>query len=356
MDIAGNGRGGAAFYWWNFGLMLVSFWKTVTSARRWGVLGVMVVGIWSVAQAQAPKNSPNDYIAQWSDVAIREMVAHRIPASITLAQGILESGNGNSELARVSNNHFGIKCHSDWEGGRTYHDDDAKGECFRVYEDAAESFDDHSQFLKRSRYESLFELDITDYKGWAKGLKRCGYATNPQYANKLIDLVERYELYVYDEQALELMAKGEALAEERNDLTASRLTGGREVLVSENTIQYIIAEPGDTYEALARTLDMMPWQFYSYNEVERKDSDHAVEAGEVVYLQPKRSHGREAWATVQDGESLWDFSQRTGVKMKAILRKNRLNAGEPLVPGTKMALRWRLNQAGETPGWRFWVE
>ncbi|MGB0463196.1 MAG: glycoside hydrolase family 73 protein, partial [Flavobacteriales bacterium] len=122
------------------------------------------------------------YIERWKDEAIRQMVEHRIPASITLAQGILESGSGKSELSRKSNNHFGIKCHKGWEGGRTYHDDDRKGECFRVYDDARDSYHDHSLFLKRDRYASLFDLRIDDYKGWAKGLKRCGYATSPTYA------------------------------------------------------------------------------------------------------------------------------------------------------------------------------
>jgi len=306
--------------------------------------------IWPAsARAQAPANKPQEYIAQWSDVAIRQMIDHRIPASITLAQGILESGNGNSELARVSNNHFGIKCHSDWTGGRTYHDDDAKGECFRAYEDAADSFNDHSDFLKRSRYAPLFELEITDYRGWAKGLKQCGYATNPQYADKLIDLVERYELYVYDDQALALMDEDAKLDDARMDLAKNRLVGGREVLLSDNAIQFIVAQPGDTYEALARSLDMMRWQFYRYNEVERKGSDHALEAGEIVYLQPKRSRGIEAWTTVQEGETLWAVSQRTGVSMKAIVRKNRLTVGEPLQAGTRLALNWRLTKEGTAP-------
>lgn len=303
-----------------------------------------------VVSADAQKRlTPHDYIDMWGEVAVGQMVTHHIPASITLAQGILESGNGNSDLAARSNNHFGIKCHSDWTGGRTYHDDDAEGECFRVYDDAAESFDDHSNFLKRSRYESLFELEITDYRGWAKGLKRCGYATNPQYADKLIDLVERYELYVYDDQALALMEKGEQLADEREDLAKNRLVGGHEILLSDNAIQFVVAQPGDTYESLARSLDMMRWQFYRYNEVERKGGDHGLEEGEIVYLQPKRSRGIEAWTTVQEGETLWAVSQRTGVSMKAIVRKNRLSVGEPLQAGTRLALKWRLTKEGTAP-------
>ena len=128
------------------------------------------------------------YIDQWQDEAVRQMQKYGIPASITLAQGILESGNGVSELAQRSNNHFGIKCHSTWTGKRTYHDDDEKGECFRVYDDAKDSYEDHSHFLLRDRYARLFELEPTDYKGWAKGLKACGYATDPSYADRLITL------------------------------------------------------------------------------------------------------------------------------------------------------------------------
>lgn len=320
---------------------------------RWIGAALGAVGlIWPASTwAQAPANTPQDYIARWSDVAIRQMIDHRIPASITLAQGILESGNGNSELARASNNHFGIKCHSDWAGGRTYHDDDAKGECFRVYSDASESFADHSNFLKRTRYEPLFELEITDYRGWAKGLKQCGYATNPQYADKLIDLVERYELYVYDEQALDLMDEDAAFAVAREDLIQNRLVGGREILLSDNAIQFVVAQPGDTYEALAEALDMMPWQFYRYNEVERGAGDHAVEAGQTVYLQPKRRRGTAPFGTVQPGETLWMFSQRTGVSLHAIVRKNRLTVGEPLEAGTRLALRYRLRPDGTAPRW-----
>ena len=132
-------------------------------------------------------------------MAVEQMKQYRIPASITLAQGLLESGAGRSELARKSNNHFGIKCHSDWRGGRVYHDDDLRGECFRKYKNAEQSYEDHAKFLtERPRYASLFKLKVTDYKGWAKGLQRCGYATDRAYANRLIKLIEDYDLYRYD--------------------------------------------------------------------------------------------------------------------------------------------------------------
>ena len=138
------------------------------------------------------------YINQYKDLAIEQMLRYRIPASITLAQGLFESRAGQSDLARQGNNHFGIKCHN-WTGPTQYHDDDAHGECFRVYQDAKESYEDHSRFLaKQPRYSRLFSLNTTDYKGWAHGLKSCGYATNPQYANKLIQIIELYRLQDYD--------------------------------------------------------------------------------------------------------------------------------------------------------------
>jgi len=157
-------------------------------------------------EKNANKANPNQvsyttlsYIDQFKGVAIEEMNAFGIPASITLAQGIIESGSGNSGLAKYANNHFGIKCTSDWKGKAYYKDDDQHNDCFRVYKDARESYKDHSDFLKRKRYSALFELDKNDYKNWAKGLKQAGYATNPQYPNLLINLIEKYSLYQYDQ-------------------------------------------------------------------------------------------------------------------------------------------------------------
>jgi LysM repeat protein len=139
------------------------------------------------------------YIDEFKGVAVEEMNGYGIPASITLAQGIIESGSGNSSLARFANNHFGIKCTSDWKGKGYYKDDDQANDCFRVYKDARESFKDHSEFLKRKRYSFLFELDKNDYKGWARGLKQAGYATNPKYPDMLINIIDKYELYQYDQ-------------------------------------------------------------------------------------------------------------------------------------------------------------
>ncbi len=169
--------------------------------------------------------SGHEYIARHKNIAIQEMNQYGIPASIKLAQALLESGNGNSTLAREANNHFGIKCTPEWPGGKAYKDDDSHNECFRVYERVEDSFRDHSQFLLRKRYAALFELDKDDYKGWAKGLKSAGYATNPRYAELLINLIERYELHQYDR------------AESRGEKTR------REAIVKTEIIDNISEEP-----------------------------------------------------------------------------------------------------------------
>ena len=197
-------------------------------------------------------------------MAVAEMHRSGVPASITLSQGLLESGAGLSTLATEGNNHFGIKCHNDWQGETMLRDDDAKDECFRVYKSAAESFADHSRFLQRKRYASLFELDPTDYQGWAHGLKRCGYATDPTYAAKLIAVIERYGLYRYDrggEQAGELDA--EFIMQELKSTHVVNKSGGR---------YYIIAYPGDTYASIAQEFGIDAGALAACNE-EREIED-----------------------------------------------------------------------------------
>lgn len=264
------------------------------------------------------------YIEEWHEVAVAEMKEFGIPASITLAQGILESGNGQSELAKKSRNHFGIKCHEDWEGDRVYHDDDEDNECFRKYDDAEDSFRDHSLFLKnRSRYASLFEEHPTDYKAWAKGLKKAGYATNPKYTTLLIDLIEKYDLHRFD---LELDA-AELFPEDQ-------LT----VRESDNRVDYVISREGDTWEILAELLDKHVEDLLEYNELR---FDHKLEPGKIVYLQPKRRRAsrENRYYVVREGESLYDVSQKFAVRLEKIYKKNDLKAGEQVPAGTKLRLR-----------------
>jgi len=306
-----------------------------------------------------------DYISLWKDEAVYQMVVHRVPASITLAQGMLESGNGNSRLAVEGNNHFGIKCHSDWTGKTILEDDETRGECFRKYRDARDSFDDHSVFLKRKRYTSLFELELSDYRGWAHGLKQCGYATNPNYPQALIRLIDAHQLAQYDLIGLEYIARndvprrGEGVSpdskpadnqrsEQKRDVSRSRkgydpdspgqitITHGREVRVSANRIRYVIAISNETPESIAQSLDMGPWQIRKYNDLSRGE---VIPVGSIIYLQPKRNKASEATHTVVAGETVGSVSQRYGVKVKRLIKYNGLTESGTLKEGQKLRLR-----------------
>lgn len=284
------------------------------------------------------RNTRAEYIAQWKDVAIDQMEKHGIPASITLAQAILESGDGNSELARKANNHFGIKCH-DWQGKKSYHDDDKRNECFRKYRNAQESFDDHSVFLQRSRYLFLFEYKVTDYKSWAKGLKKAGYATNPKYPDLLIRLIEENNLDQYDNPD----AKRKDFAQppptkNRNsgDEIVLNIKQGLEVQKSSNRIKYIVADGKYTPDELARRMDMGPWQIRKYNDL---DKGAKIEKGQLIYLQPKRGRNKKYDShTVIEGETLREISQRYGVKMKKILKHSDLPRDYRVKAGDRLKL------------------
>lgn len=234
------------------------------------------------AHAQRRNARYNEYIKQYAPLAVEQMQQHKIPASITLAQGLLESGAGYSELARKSNNHFGIKCHSDWRGRKVYHDDDARGECFRAYRHPKDSYEDHSAFLKRgARYAFLFKLKITDYKGWARGLKKAGYATDPSYANRLITIIEDYELYKYDSRG---MSKREARNWEKELKKKPWLANPHQVFIA-NDIAYVVARDGDTFRLLGKEFDISWKKLVKYNDLHK---DYTLEAGDIIYLKEKR--------------------------------------------------------------------
>lgn len=288
--------------------------------------------------------TPEEYIDLWRPVAMEKMREHGIPASITLAQGLLESRNGNSELARKANNHFGIKCTADWNGGKAYHDDDRRNECFRKYEDASQSFEDHSKFLQRPRYADLFALRSTDYKGWAHGLKRAGYATDPRYPQKLIDLIERYELYKLDEGidiAYTAPLPGNPTrptgALDANEGSEISVGGGRSIELFEGRIKFIRAKPGDTYRSIADQQGMMPDQLARYNDTKK---DAGIAEGQVVFLQPKRNRSRSARVhVVRPGETLWGISQQRGVKMEKLAAYNGITGETPLTAGQQLQLQ-----------------
>ncbi|MFI5141660.1 MAG: glucosaminidase domain-containing protein [Bacteroidia bacterium] len=235
------------------------------------------------SQPSEKKLTPNDYIAKYKEDAIKEMYRYGIPASITLAQGMLESGNGNSALSVYANNHFGIKCHKDWTGPSYILDDDEKNECFRKYQDVLDSYSDHSQFLRnRDRYAFLFELPKTDYKGWARGLKEAGYATHPKYAEQLIDLIEQYKLYDLDKDVVLTMRN----VKEKAPQVKLNL---RQVLKFNHT-KFIIAKPGDSFYKIASDFDLELSDLFKYNDFAKGET---MVAYEKVYVEPKRRKALE---------------------------------------------------------------
>ena len=269
--------------------------------------------------------STRQYIDSFKFVAMQEMRAHGVPASITLGQGVLESASGNSKLAKNCNNHFGIKCRSNWTGKFCLADDDAKDECFRGYETAFDSYRDHSLFLKGGkRYFLLFELSATDYKGWANGLREAGYATNPNYGNILIGVIEKYRLSQYDS----MVVFGEDFY---SPGVATNTTP-----VEVNGIQAIMAKPGETPEQVAARYNLSTWQIYKYNDISKGDM---LSPGEIIYLKPKRRRSFENNHTVKNGETMREISQKYGVKVKHLYKLNRLEPGLEVRPGEVINLK-----------------
>ena len=300
----------------------------------------------SVKPLLAAKSAPESYVDTWSSTAVQQMLAHKIPASITLAQGILESGAGRSLLATEGNNHFGIKCH-DWQGERMYKDDDKKNECFRVYPSADMSFEDHSAFLsKRGRYAPLFDLDVEDYKSWARGLKKAGYATNPQYANRLIDIIEKYDLPQYDKVDLlasNVITNGEpqtVAIEKTNRVEVVQISTSHQVLKANDRVKYVVAKEGDTYYRISKEFGLGLWQLYRYNDVSKhKDM---LEPGDRVYIQPKanRVKSKNNHRVETQMESLISISQLYGVKLKTLKKRNpTVNEAESLAVGMKVSIK-----------------
>jgi LysM repeat protein len=283
------------------------------------------------AQPAEQKMTPEKYIESFKDEAINEMLMYNIPASITLAQGMLESGNGNSDLAVYANNHFGIKCHVGWEGPSFIKDDDAKDECFRKYPSVLDSYTDHSKFLRsRSRYSQLFELKSNDYKGWAEGLKAAGYATDPKYTKRLLELIETYKLYNYDKivgvQNISLSGTKPSTPESFE---------ARQIL-RFHFIKYIIVKPGDTFYKIAHDTQKDLWQIYKFNDL---TPDDKLVAGQKLYLQPKRNKAKEPFHTVKRGETMRSISQLHGIKLKKLYKKNQMKPGEDPKPGDILYLR-----------------
>ena len=309
------------------------------------------------------KMSRKEYIDTYKEIAIHEMHRSGIPASITMAQGCLESSNGNSVLARKSNNHFGIKCRNDWNGARVYHNDDKLNECFRKYQTVEESYDDHTNFLMaNSRYAYLFKLSPKDYEAWAQGLKKAGYATDPQYAHRLIKIIKDEKLYLLDDVTPEELVKHNILKEEGQKFDPNKKptqveeTRNKVVETFENLtlnpydnpkiktvngLSAIYAIAGDTYESIAREFDLKTWEIYLYNDLSKEAVQPKVD--ELIYLERKRYNAPKSFDKhiVKPQETMHSISQKYGIKLNRLYHLNRMKKGEKPIVGNPLYLRKR---------------
>ena len=316
------------------------------------------------------------YIERYAAIAVEEMYRSGVPASITLAQGILESGSGCSTLAVKSNNHFGIKCHNGWQGKKVYHDDDAKGECFRKYDRPEDSYRDHSDFLRyRDRYKFLFDYEITDYKSWAHGLKKAGYATDPAYPKKLIGIIEEYALYEYDRKPSgfgranvpETEPKGEnqkgtqkvrrerKVKEQKKEIPQSPTqieavqplkAGKRDAfhfalsreMYSQNGVPFIYSAEGETYRSIASSNGLFLKEILKFNDLKQ---DVELLPGTVVYLQRKKNCTKKGLEmhVIEEGETLRSIAQRYAVRVDALCKINGLQKDDFIKEGDIIKLR-----------------
>lgn len=291
---------------------------------------ILVAAVTALAAGAAPRKKTSsayiEYIEKYAPMAVEQQKKAAIPASITLAQALLESAAGQSTLATQGNNHFGIKCGDAWDGDSMLRDDDAPDECFRVYDSPAHSYDDHSRFLKRKRYQPLFALDPTDYAAWARMLSKCGYATDPNYADRLITIIETYSLYRYD--------SGETDFDEIAEYIIDSIKSSHPVRRSRK-LHYVIAAPGDSYGDIAREFSIPLSDILKFND---SRSDAKIKPWQEVYLQEKHDEApdRIKNATIGEGESMHSLSQRFGMKLSTI---RKLNPGVTDTPGKVIRLR-----------------
>lgn len=289
------------------------------------LITVLTIFVCLALQAQTRNKQYEDYIKKYRELAVDEMKKYHIPASITLAQGLLESGAGQSTLARKSNNHFGIKCGSDWNGKTVSHDDDARGECFRAYKHPKQSYEDHSKFLAgRPRYASLFKLKITDYKGWARGLKKAGYATNPRYADQLIEIIELYDLDKYDK---------------KGGLKWMKENPNPHQPYIANDLVYIVVRAGDSWKSISKEFDISQSKLRKYNDLYK---GYILQVGDILYLEKKnKKAGKEHIVHVlRAGESMYSISQKYGIRLKNLYKLNKMDAEDPAPEvGTILRLR-----------------
>ena len=317
------------------------------------ILSCILYTLGVAAMAQGLNPTYVAYIQQYRDMAIEQQRKHQVPAAITMAQGILESAAGQSELAQQANNHFGVKCTSDWVGRTIYKDDDTENECFRVYAEVSDSYEDHSLFLKRKRYERLFALPVGDYKNWAYGLKDCGYATDPKYPEKLIRIIEQSDLQelTYDTLLVALGAVDQtednqpidsafsdtmdlyhAPEMEELSLFHNHLSGKR------NGVRYVLAGPNETYASLAQFLNMYERTLRKYNDALGEEE---LEEGDIVYIYPKKNRASRhtPYHYFRTGETARGIAQRYGIKMKSLYKINGIPYGVTLKTQQRLHLR-----------------
>jgi LysM repeat protein len=297
--------------------------------------------------------TPVQYVELYKDFAIREMKRMGVPAAITLAQGILETESGNSVLVKKSNNHFGIKCKNSWTAGGVSHDDDAIGECFRQYKTAEESYRDHSNFLRgNSRYSFLFKINVTDYKAWAYGLKKAGYATNPRYPLILIKQIEQYNLQQYT-----LLAAGEtaqfdagnyqddkeekvtadnSIADPKNQTPDESILDVSDNVVSVNGSKCVYAGKGTSLLVVATKNNIALSKLLSFNELVE---DGMLTKDQFVYLEKKAKTGDRDFYIAKPGETLYDIAQNNGIQLQYMLDYNKLLGKEDIESGRKIFLK-----------------
>ena len=360
---------------------------------------IIIVFFVSLFQTALVNGQPGDtpqerYVERFAPLAVEEMYRSGVPASITLAQGLLESGYGLSTLAVKGNNHFGIKCHNNWRGGKIYHDDDSRGECFRKYDSPEESFRDHSDFLRyRDRYKFLFDLQVTDYQGWAYGLKKAGYATDPSYPSKLIRLIEAYSLHEYDrlpadfwdvhEEEVTVKEEPSPKQDHRTDRHLykgkSKKSKSKPVVKEEvpvtipespthieaiqlidnskkgefsftlsrqmyslNGVPFVYSAKGETYASIAKAFDLFPKEILRLNDLNPSTPlDMELMPGTLIYVQPKKNEAAKGLEkhVIENGDTLRGLSQRYGVKLKKLLQMNGLTADDVLREGDIIKLR-----------------
>ena len=307
------------------------------------VSGFMFLVSGVFAQSSSYDVQVGSYIKVYSNIAVEEMKQYHIPASITLAQGIIESGAGQSRLAKEANNHFGIKCHADWKGKTFHQDDDRSDECFRKYDRAEDSFRDHSYFLTlRDRYKGLFSLPLTDYRGWAEGLETAGYATSREYAEMLIRTIEQYQLFLYDGK---VGIAEKTMMFDSTDFVryawvagfvpAGKAADGRRKYIN-NELECVVANKTDKLSTLSVILDIPVKRLMKYNDLKVAGT---LEPGQVVYLEPKRRKAAVKEHIAGKTESLYEISQRYGIKMKFLLKRSGMAEGINPYPGQVLKLR-----------------